>query len=134
MSLLDSVINFEDCNLFSFLHNSIISTCKYLGVQTEIKISSAIDIDHSLKNQEKVIAFCAASGASIYINSIGGVDLYSKSVFSENSIALKFIQSQPFEYNQFSGSFVSGLSIVDVMMFNSVEKIQQAITNSFELI
>lgn len=87
-SLIEQIVLYDDRNLFRFLHNSIIRICEYLGIMTEIKISSEIAIDHYLKNQEKVLALCKAVGAKIYVNAIGGLDLYARGDFLERSIEL----------------------------------------------
>jgi len=132
--LIEQIVQYKDNNLFCFLHNSIVKTCAYLGITTDIKISSGISIDHTLKNQDKVLALCKAVGASTYVNAIGGMELYSKETFRENGIDLKFIKSKPFEYPQFGNKFVPWLSIIDVMMFNSKENIIASITGDFDLI
>src|SRR3989304_5720878 len=131
--LCEQVVHFEDENLFRFLHHSIVKTCEHLGITTEVKISSDIAIDHNLKNQEKVIALCNAVGASTYVNAIGGMELYSKETFREKDIELKFIKSKPFEYVQFDDEFVPWLSIIDVMMFNPIEKTLAGITGNYDL-
>ena len=51
--LIEQIVSYNERNLFQFLYNSIIKICQYLGITTRIKISSDIDIDHSLKSQEK---------------------------------------------------------------------------------
>ena len=132
--LIEQIVQYEDTNLFSFLHNSIVKTSKHLGITTEIKISSEIAIDHNLKNQDKVLALCLAVGASTYVNASGGMALYSKETFREEGIELTFIQSKPLEYPQFGGAFVPWLSIIDVMMFNSKEVTLAGITSNFDLV
>ena len=132
-SLIEQIVRFEDTNLFRFLHNSIVKTCGHLGITTEIRISSAIPADHSLKNQDRVLALCEAVGARSYVNAIGGMELYSRAAFAEHDIELKFIRSKPFAYAQFGNEFVPWLSIIDVMMFNSVEDLSGVINNGFEL-
>jgi hypothetical protein len=132
--LVERIMHYKDNNLFRFLHNSIVSTCKHLLIDTEIRVSSEIAIDHSLKNQDKVLVLCEALGASTYVNAIGGMALYSKETFREKGIELKFIQSKPFEYPQFGEAFVPWLSIIDVMMFNSKEEAFAGITGNFDLI
>jgi hypothetical protein len=77
---------------------------------------------------------CAAVGARTYANAIGGRELYSKETFRERGIELKFVQSRPFEYAQFGGTFVPWLSIIDVMMFNSLDTIKTCISTNYELI
>lgn len=130
--LIEQVVRYEDMNLFRFLHHSIVKTCEYLGITTEIRISSGIAIDHDLKNQDKVLALCEAVGADVYVNAIGGMGLYSKETFLEKSIDLKYIQSRAFEYPQFDNAFVPWLSIIDIMMFNPSEFIHETIRSGCE--
>jgi hypothetical protein len=132
--LVEQIVRYEDTNLFRFLHHSIVKTCEHLGIDTEIRVSSGIAIDHDLKNQDKVLGLCKAVDASTYVNAIGGIELYSKETFREQGIDLKFIRSKPFEYPQFGDAFVPWLSIIDVMMFNSREEIIAGITGNFELV
>lgn len=132
--LIEEVVRYGNSNLFRFLHHSITRTCEHLGIPTEIRISSGIAIDHSLKNQDKVLALCTALGADAYLNPIGGTELYSKESFCERGIDLKFIQSEPFEYPQFGDAFLPWLSIIDVMMFNSLDAIRACLSSRYKLI
>ena len=132
--LLERIIRYKDENLFRYIHHSIVTLCQHLGINTEIRISSDIPIDHSLKSQDKVLALCQASGAKIYINTIGGVDLYDKESFSACGINLKFIKPKPFEYPQFGSPFVPWLSVVDVLMFNPTDAVRKRVAENYELI
>jgi hypothetical protein len=132
--LVERIVRYEDANLFRFLHHSIARTCEHVGIDTEIRVSSGIAIDHDLKNQDKVLAMSTAVGASTYVNAIGGIELYSKETFREQGIDLKFIRSKPFEYPQFGDAFVPWLSIIDVMMFNPLDTIKTCISTNYELI
>ena len=38
MHLIERIIRFEDNNLFSYLHHSIIQICKHLGITTDIRV------------------------------------------------------------------------------------------------
>jgi hypothetical protein len=131
--LFEQIVRFEDKNLFRFLHNSIVVICKHLDIDTEIRVSSEIAINHRLKNQDRVLALCEELGASTYVNAIGGMELYSKEAFLNRGIELKFIKSKPFEYAQFGNGFVPGLSILDVLMFNSVKALQEQLLG-FDLV
>ena len=132
--LIEQVVQHEEANLFRFLHHSICKTCEHLGITTEIMASSAIAINHELKSQDKVIAICEALGATAYVNAIGGMELYSKEEFNRHGISLSFIKSQPFEYAQFGNEFVPWLSIIDVLMFNPLEKVRECINHNYELV
>ena len=133
IQLLELIVRNEEKNLFRFLHHSIVKICDHLEIKTEIKISSDIAIDHDLKSQDKVLALCEAVGATKYVNAIGGVELYSKETFMERGIDLKFIQSKTFEYPQLGDIFVPWLSMIDVMMFNPLNAIQDAISSNYVL-
>jgi hypothetical protein len=132
-ALVEQIVRHEDTNLFRFLHHSIVKTCEHLGITTETRISSRIAIDPELKSQDKVLALCAAIGGDVYVNSIGGTELYSKEAFREKSIELKFIRAKPFEYAQFANVFVPWLSIIDVMMFNSLASVRNRISTGYEM-
>lgn len=132
--LLARVIRHQDENLFRYIRHSLIETCSHLGLETEIEVSSGIDIDHGLKGQDKVLALCHALGATSYVNAIGGTELYSREAFAERGIELKFIKSQPHVYEQFGQSFMPWLSIVDVLMFNSLGDVRDCIAFNWELI
>ena len=132
--LVEQIVRYEDVSLFRYIYHSISRICEYLGITTDIKISSDIAISHDLKNQDKVLALCEALGADIYVNAIGGIELYSKEVFLDKNIALTFIQSKSFEYIQFGAEFVPWLSVIDVMMFNPLDTIKSNILANYELI
>ncbi len=130
--LIERIVRYDDVNLFHFLHHSIVNVCEYLDIKTEIRISSDVAIDHSLRNQDKVLALCEAVGAGTYVNAIGGMGLYSKEDFREKGIDLKFLQSKTFEYEQLGNEFLPWLSIIDVLMFNSVDKARVCIATNYE--
>lgn len=134
LELIADVLMGGDRNLFTFLHRSIEKTCQFLDLSTRMIVSSTVDIDHSLQSQDKVLALCRSAGADTYINPIGGVELYSKEAFAHAGIELRFLRSRGVEYPQFDAPFVPWLSIIDLMMFNSVEEIHQQLSGGYDLI
>jgi hypothetical protein len=130
----EQIFSAKETNLFSFLHQSILLTTDYLGLDTKIVVSSTLNIDHSLKSQDKVLALCKATSATSYINPIGGVSLYSKDAFSEQDIQLHFLRSKSFEYAQSVPGFTPWLSILDVMMHNDKNTIKNYLDHSYDLI
>lgn len=121
--LLEGIISHSDPNLFRFIHHSVTEICKALGIHTKVIVSSTLDMDHTLRSQEKVLAICEHLGAKTYINAIGGIDLYSRETFASQGIDLRFLRALPMEYPQLGRAFVPWLSILDVMMFNTPEQI-----------
>ena len=72
---------------------SIIEISRYLELDTEFKIASEENYDKGKDKIENLIKICKAEGALIYINAIGGKNLYSKSDFKQNGINLLFLQT-----------------------------------------
>lgn len=132
--LIERSVRCEESNLFGFLHHAIASTCEHLGIATEIRVSSSIPIDHGLKNQEKVLALCKAVGARSYFNAIGGMALYAVDEFRAHGIDLRFVRSKPLQYPQFDQPFVPWLSIVDVLMFNSLDTVRGCVGSGYDLV
>lgn len=132
--LIERIVRYEERNLFRYIQHSVVSICCHLGLETRIRISSDIGIDHGLQGQDKVIALCEALGADSYVNPIGGVGLYSGDAFRARGVRLEFIQSKPFEYPQLGSPFVPWLSIADVLMFNSLEAVREQVMHGYELI
>lgn len=75
-----------------------------------------------VKKVARVIALCKNENSSVFINAIGGQELYDKNEFTEYGIDLKFIQTDnKIKYTQFSPEFIPNLSIIDVLMHNGKE-------------
>lgn len=130
--LIQNIILFESNNLFEYLYNSIKLICSYLEIKAELIQSSSIEIDHSLKNSEKVLSFCERLNASDYYNAIGGKELYDKEIFIRKGVHLSFLQSRDLVYRQFGNSFIPNLSIIDVLMFNSLDNVKKML-DEFDL-
>lgn len=122
--LTEDLFRYNTLNLFSFVFYSVKQVCNYLDINTELVISSAIDVDHSLKSENRVLEIARKMNAQTYINAIGGRELYSKEKFLNSKLELKFIHSDSFVYKQFENEFVPWLSILDVMMFNPKDRIK----------
>jgi len=133
MPVIQEILNSGETNLFSFVYNSIIKIKQYLDIPAEILISSEIEVDHGLKSSEKVISICKMLQAEVYINSIGGIELYDRKIFLDNGLTIKFMKSNPILYKQFNPEFVPWLSVLDVLMFNSVSEIKRYLTD-FQLL
>jgi len=131
--IMEDIYNYEDRSLGKFMLNSFNVVLNYVGIKREFILSSTLQKDNSLRGASKVIAICKELGASKYYNAIGGQSLYDKKEFRENGIELKFLKPELVPYKQFKNDFVAGLSIIDVMMFNSPEEIKQML-DKYELI
>jgi hypothetical protein len=115
----------KEKNISIFIIKNIIELKKYLGITTEIVGTSSIYNNRNLASQDRIMDICKKEGANVYLNLKGGRKLYSKEIFAENGILLKFLNTENITYKQFKKEFVPNLSIIDVLMFNSTEMVKE---------
>jgi len=130
-TLIEQCLTCEDRDLLGFVLNSLNVVKEYLHIRTPFVISSTINIDHSMKGENKVIEICKALGATNYLNPIGGEELYRKDQFEKAGIQLNFLKPGIVQYAQFRNEFVPFLSIIDVMMFNDKDTIKKYLNFAF---
>lgn len=131
--LLKNCFNFNTTSITGLAIKSIREVCDYLEIQTEISETSRNYNNQNLKNQERIIDICLKENSNKYINLIGGKDLYNQIDFAQKSITLNFIKSDLIEYSQFKNEFISNLSMIDVLMFNSKKEIKEMLIK-YELV
>ena len=131
--LLDNIFSKMNGNLAQFLFTSIKDVCEYLGITTKLVLSSQLEKDNSLDAEAKIIDICKRLSGDRYINAIGGQELYCREHFDEVGIKLNFLKTGDIVYPQYGNNYVPGLSIIDVMMFNSKDRIQELL-NQYELV
>lgn len=112
---------------------SVIEISNYLDLDTEFDVSSKNYDNTYLSGQDRVLDICQKENANTYINPIGGIELYSKDMFSERNIELMFISARKTIYKQFSSDFTPFLSIIDVLMFNDKKQVLEML-NDFDLV
>jgi hypothetical protein len=131
--LIEAIILHDESNLSCFIQYSIKILNDYLGINVAIVTTDNKYFDKQLNAEQKVIEICLQEKAQVYVNPINGANLYSKQLFDDYNIQLFFIKPCAPDYNQFGKNFVPWLSIIDVMMFNSLERIKEML-NKFELV
>lgn len=129
-AILEKVFNSKTTTISELAIISIEEVCNYLGVDTKFKLSS-IDFFESrgLEKADRLIHITKQCGSSQYVNPQGGKLLYSEAYFNQNQVKLSFIENELVPYQQFDSSFVSGLSIIDVLMFNSKPTIKDMLNH-----
>jgi hypothetical protein len=133
-SLIKQILEKNFNTISDFAINSIIEVSNYLEINTNFELSSEKYMDSIyLKKELRLIGICKKNNATDYINPIGGKEIYTKEDFKNKGLKLKFIEPQINEYKQFNSGFISGLSIIDVLMFNSKEEVRKML-NNYELI
>ncbi|WP_377278880.1 WbqC family protein [Rhizobium sp. R86522] len=134
MPVIEDIFVTAETNLFEFIHQSLVRLTALLEIDTPIIVSSSLGDTKSLKGQDRVLAICQALGATHYINPIGGVELYQADAFRDKGIDLQFIRRTDISYGQFGNPFVPDLSILDVMMFNSLSEVRELILSHLTMV
>ena len=133
LSIIDQTFNIDNEPISKVIEHNLRLICEYLDIKTKIVLSSVTYQNTHLKAQERILDICLQEKATQYINPIGGLELYDRDFFNAKNINLNFIKSMPVEYPQFKNEFVPWLSMIDVLMFNSKEKINEFL-NNYELV
>lgn len=106
----------------------LISICRHLGINREFPIFSKMDlaIEQPQAPDEWALHICQALGnVDEYWNPPGGIEFFDRRKYDEAKIKLSFLGVELPPYKQKGDVFEPGLSIIDVMMFNSKEEINQ---------
>lgn len=106
---------------------SILAVTRLLQLPTSIVESSRVYENAELRAAERLIDICLREGATLYVNSPGGRELYTADTFRARGIELRFLESRLPEYPQLGNPFVPGLSIIDLLMFNPPEALQDMV-------
>jgi hypothetical protein len=127
--VIEEILLNKETNLSAFIHFSLHRIKQHIGIPSLIVKSSSIYNNEELKAQNRILDICLKEKAQHYINPIGGKEIYSQDLFENSSVELSFIKTNDIVYSQFKNDFVPGLSIIDVLMFNSIEQIKSLLQN-----
>ncbi|WP_336514430.1 WbqC family protein [Pollutibacter soli] len=131
--LINAVINESTGTIGTLAEISVMKVLDYLNIPLpEFLQVESFQNDH-LHAQERVLDICKQLNAEVYINPMGGTDLYSKEDFRKAGLELFFIQSKLTQYQQFNKAWTPSLSIIDVLMHNTSEEINGMLLN-YELV
>lgn len=126
-------INYLTNDLTDYLYKNMLAVVDYLGISTKIVKASDLSIDYREGAVNRIVDICDYFGIHNYINPIGGISLYSKDDLKKFGVNINFIKSKDIRYAQGKGSFIENLSIIDVMMYNSIEQMHELLQR-FEII
>lgn len=121
----------EENNLARLVIEILKKTAVYIGIQTPIDIQSEMnlnlgDVQHA---GQWALRISEAIGATEYINPQGGEQIFKPEEFNYAKIKLSFLKTNLIPYHQNRESFANGLSIIDVLMFNTLEQVLLLIKN-----
>lgn len=131
--LLKNILSYNTDCLSEYLKNELALVCFYLGIKTKLILSSEIKKRDGLRGEDKILDICKKRGATQYLNAIGGRELYHQEKFETEGMELFFLQTKLIEYKQFTKDFIPNLSIIDLLMLNSVDEVR-AFLGQYELV
>lgn len=128
-NLIQTIFSKQNRTIADLTIESITTISKYLGLLTQFEKSSiSYASSKGMEKADRLIDITKKSNSNTYINPNGGKDLYTKAYFNKQGINLFFIENSILPYSQYKNEFISGLSIIDVLMFNSKENIKHMLT------
>ena len=136
MDVLKEALNIETESIVELNENALKVLCSYIGVKFESETFSKMDLKLNKVNapDEWALNICRALGnVDEYWNPIGGLSFFDRMKYENANIKIKFLKFNMQRYSQRRAQFESGLSIVDVMMFNEPEKIDKML-DDYELL
>lgn len=131
MSILEEILKKNDTSLLEFNIRSTKTIISVLEITTPLELFSSIESKIKIADKPGLwgLHTCQARGASTYINAPGGETFYPKEAFKKAGVKLGFIQHKLSSYRQRNKEFIPGLSIIDVLMFNGVDKTSELIND-----
>lgn len=133
--LINAVLTAENRDVTSMCRASVVMVMEYLGLPFRHVLSSAIDYDRDASAAGKLVSICKTLQADTYINSIGGMALYTREQFAEEGLALHFLKMNDLHYVQrkASDAFVPYLSMIDPLMWCTKDDVRALLTQ-YELV
>lgn len=127
IELIHNCFEANEKNLAKFVIRMLRLTADYLGIKTVIEVQSetVLHIGTIEHPGQWALRIAEAVRATEYINLPTGRGIFKQEEFDEAGIKLSFLEPTLLAYPQIGGGFVSGLSIIDVMMFNSPEAVRE---------
>lgn len=126
--------NAEDITHFNY--DVLSCVCEYIGIDFNCAIFSDMNlvIEPAQAADEWALNICKAIGnVKEYWNPIGGLEFFDRTKYINCNVDIKFQKAVLEPYAQRRETFEPGLSILDVMMFNSPEEINKML-DKYELI
>lgn len=132
-SIVSDVVNIKSAFLRDWNVQACYSVVNYLNIEVILVESSSKYNNYQLKAQNRILDICNKENIKEYLNLSGGFNLYSKKFFCSKGLNLSFLKTKNIRYNQFCDKFNSSLSIIDVMMFNSISNVRKML-DAYDLI
>lgn len=134
-AFLEPLFPGDDETVASFNVRALRALKELLGLSTRLVLASERAYPGRGTAQERVIRICLEEGGTRYVNPIRArsLGLYGQAAFAAAGLDLSYLSTNAdIRYDQNGGTFVSDLSVIDVLMFNSLAQMRELLER-FEL-
>jgi len=131
--LVDQVFEATSSDRLAELNiNGLSLCCKYLGIGFESTFLSSLNLGkiEAATPGGRVLRICEMVGADHYVNPASGSSLYEPDEWKTAGVRLEFLNPLSFQYDCTPYQFVAGLSILDVLMWNTPQSVTEAINKA----
>ena len=129
IEIIKQGLNIETDSIVKLNYSTLKAVCEYLGVNFNCEIFSEMNLNIDPVNapDEWALNITKEMGYSEYWNPPGGIEFFDRTKYEKAGIELKFQKVNVRSYPQRRGpeNIETGLSIIDVMMFNDVLSINE---------
>lgn len=124
--LLENCFTSDELSISRLNTAYIAQVCDYIGIEFKHAIFSEMDlmIGPVTGPDEWALRISQAMGITTYVNPPGGREFFSSEKYRDNGIDLQFLDIKLKQYSQRRSAFEPGLSIIDVLMFNTPEQVR----------
>jgi len=127
--LLEGLMDERPESMAVLAGESIQLVWQYLGLEKRFHYSSEMPNNQADGRAERLIHLTKQLGSLTYINALNGQSLYQKDFFAGEGVDLFFIKPELPAYSQANvPAFISGLSMLDVLMWNEPQVIRDMLT------
>lgn len=120
MSVIEDILRFESKFITEFNINAIKKLIKILKLNIKIDFSSNFNLESS--SSQKILDLVKLNRCDKYISGTGGKNYLKQEEFLKDKIEIIFYKSKIINYNQGNISFISGLSILDLLFNCGIEQ------------
>ena len=116
-------------SLCDVITECLIETCRHVGLKLHYDMYSELQLKEVNVSSPGDWALETSKhfDAEVYINPPGGRQLFDVAAFSAAGVSLQFLTHRLPAYEQRQSEFLSGLSVIDVLMWNGRERTRSLI-------
>jgi len=136
VKLITESLNNDYEDIVTLNYHTLKSVCQYLNIEKDFSIFSDMNlsIKQAMSADEWALNTCIQlENITEYWNPPGGESFFDRRKYDNAGINLRFQKVKLKPYDQKRNVFEPGLSIIDVMMFNSAEEINKML-DEYELV